>query len=103
MSIVTEDGSQIALRFMQAGDLIGCVAVFRHLPYPASATAMDRSVVLAWSAPQVDKLVRNHPPLAANALAIVGGRAEEFLQRMREMTTEGAEQRIARTLLRLSK
>jgi CRP-like cAMP-binding protein len=39
--------------------------------------------------------------MAANALAIMGGRAEEFLQRFREAATERVEQRIARTLLRL--
>jgi CRP-like cAMP-binding protein len=50
----------------------------------------------------MNELVARFPGLAANALKIVGGRAEEFLQRLREAATEKVEQRIARALLRLA-
>ena len=102
MSVVTPEGTQLALRFMRGGDVIGCAAVFRGIAYPATATAVEDTTVLCWSAAQINDLVQRFPKLAANALAIVGGRAEEFLQRLREAVTEKVEQRIARALLRLA-
>ena len=101
MTVVTPEGSQLTLRFMAAGDIIGCAAVFRKIVYPATATAVEDTSLLCWSAPQMHELVLRFPQLAANALAIVGGRADEFLQRLREATTERVEQRIARALLRI--
>jgi CRP-like cAMP-binding protein len=102
MTAVTPDGSQRTLRIVGPGDVIGCVAVFRSIPYPATATAVAAATVLSWTSTQVNDLIRTHPQLTANALAIVGGRADELLQRLRETTTERAEQRIARTLMRMS-
>jgi CRP/FNR family transcriptional regulator, nitrogen oxide reductase regulator len=77
--------------------------VFRRIAYPATATATIDSVVLAWTAAQFERLLRCYPQLAANALAVVGGRAEQMLQRLREFTTETVEQRIARILVRFAK
>ena len=100
MTALTPEGAQLTLRFMNAGDIIGCAAVFRGIAYPATATAVEDTGALSWSAGQINELVGRFPQLAANALAIVGGRADEFLQRLREATTEKVEQRIARALLR---
>jgi CRP/FNR family transcriptional regulator, nitrogen oxide reductase regulator len=100
MTVVTPEGSQLTLRFMTAGDIIGCAAVFRGIVYPATATAVEDTRLLCWTAGQINELIRAFPQLASNALAIVGGRAEDFLQRLREATTEKVEQRIARALLR---
>ena len=102
MSVVTPEGAQLTLRFMGGGDIIGCAAVFRGIPYPATAAAVEDTTVLCWSAAQINDLIRRFPQLAANALAIVGGRAEELLQRLREAATEKVEQRIARALLRVA-
>jgi CRP/FNR family transcriptional regulator, nitrogen oxide reductase regulator len=102
MSVVTPEGAQLVLRFMGDGDIIGCAAVFRGLAYPATATAAEDTTVLAWSASHMNELVARFPGLAVNALRIVGGRADEFLQRLREAATEKVEQRIARALLRLA-
>jgi CRP-like cAMP-binding protein len=101
MTVVNSDGSQLTLRTMDAGDLVGCVAVFRGIPYPATATAVVATTVLSWTVAQAGELIRSHPQLAANALAIVGGRAEELLQRLRETATERVAQRIAKALIRM--
>ena len=45
--------------------------------------------------------MRRHPQIAANALALVGAHAEAMLERVREVTTETAERRVAKALLRL--
>ena len=87
---------------MEPGDLVGCAAVFRRIPYPATATAVADSVVLSWTAEQIGELVRRCPAVAGNTLHIVGERTEEMLQRLREIATEGVEQRLARAILRLA-
>jgi CRP-like cAMP-binding protein len=91
----------VLIRFMEPGDLIGCAAVFRQIPYPATATAVTDSSVLSWTAERIGEVIRRHPEVAGNALDIVGERTEEMLQRLREIATEGVEQRIARAILRL--
>jgi CRP/FNR family transcriptional regulator, nitrogen oxide reductase regulator len=101
MTSVEQDGAQITLRFMEPGDVIGCAAVFRRFPYPATATAVVNSTALSWTALQFAGLLRRYPEVAANALALVGGRADDMLQRLRGSTTQNVEQRLARALLRL--
>jgi CRP-like cAMP-binding protein len=103
VTTVTPEGVQLMLRFMEPGDLMGCAAVFRQISYPGTATATVDSVALSWPAGEFQSLVERHPRLAANALAIVGGRAEYMLQRLSEVTASSAEQRIAQALLRLAR
>jgi CRP/FNR family transcriptional regulator, nitrogen oxide reductase regulator len=101
MTTVSKDGAEKTLRFMDTGDVIGCAAVFKGFPFPATATATTNSVVACWSAKQFKDLMRRHPQIAANAVAMVGARAEEMLERVREVTTDTAERRVAKALMRL--
>ena len=102
MNVLSKDGVQTLLRFMDPGDVIGCAAVFRRIPYPATAIAVTDSKVLGWTAARFDQLLRRYPQLAANALALMGERTEEMLQRLRAITSEPIEQRLARALLRFA-
>jgi hypothetical protein len=61
MSVVTPEGTQLVLRFMGEGDIIGCAAVFRGLAYPASAMAAEDTSVLAWNAPHMNEFVGRFP------------------------------------------
>jgi CRP-like cAMP-binding protein len=101
MTSLSRDGTQLTLRFMEPGDVIGCAAVFRRFPYPASAIAVEDSTVLRWTTQQFGGLLRRYPQVATNALAIVGDRARDMLQRLHGTVSETAEQRLARALLRL--
>ena len=98
----TGSGASLTIRFMEPGDVPGCVAVFRRIPYPATATAVLDSKLLTWPWARVGELLERHPRIAANAVEVVGIRTEEMLHRMREFATEPVERRIARALLRLS-
>ena len=95
-------GAPLTIRFMEPGDVPGCVAVFRRIPYPATATAVLDSKLLTWPWARVGELLERHPRFAANAVEVVGTRTEEMLHRLREFATEPVERRIARALLRLS-
>lgn len=95
------DGTVLTIRLVQPGEVPGCVAAFRHIPYPATATAVVDSRVLTWPATHLGELMGRYPKVTANALEMVGGWTEELLHRLREFTTEPVERRIARALLRL--
>src|SRR6185369_7835508 len=71
--------------------------------YPATATAVDDSVVLAWPSATWPRLVEKFPALATNTLQTVGARLQETHTRVVEMSTEQVEKRIAHALLRLVK
>ncbi|ABD07846.1 transcriptional regulator, Crp/Fnr family [Rhodopseudomonas palustris HaA2] len=98
---INTEGEQITLRIMGPGDLC-CVAAIRQQSYPATATALKDTTVLAWRGCTFIDMANQHPAIANNVLAIVGNRAHEMLQRATEMTGKCVSQRIAACLLRLS-
>lgn len=101
MTHVTRNGDQIALRFMQRGDHVGCQAVFRGVPFPATATAAADATMLTWKAPFIRDVIRRSPRVAQNALELVGDRADDFLSRIQELASDSVEVRLARQLIRL--
>lgn len=102
MTQINGEGVQTTLRLMRSGELVGCVAVIQQFPYPATATAAENSVVLSWRAPQFLGLLKQHQTIMDNALAIVGTRTRDMIQRAGDMSGRNAERRIAAALLRLA-
>jgi CRP-like cAMP-binding protein len=95
-------GDATTLHILGPGDMVGAVAVFRQVPFPATATAITDCLLLSWPSPWILALLERHPAIRANALDFVGRRTEELVNRLREMATERVDQRIARALLRLA-
>jgi len=102
MTQISSDGTETTLRIVAAGAVIGCVAVFRQFPYPATATAIAQSTVLLWRAPQFRDLMHRYPVLAENTLRLVGTHAHDMVARVVEMSGKRVEQRIAGALMRLA-
>jgi CRP-like cAMP-binding protein len=98
---LTPEGGQVVLGLQLPGDLVGCAAVFRKRPYPATAVAASDAVVISWHASYIFDAIAGIPQLSSNALAIVSDRADEFMSRMREMAQEPVDRRLARNLLRI--
>jgi CRP-like cAMP-binding protein len=99
---VTPSGTPVTIRYLGPGELAGCVAVFCGGRYPATATAVTDVQVLCWSSSAVASMLAEHPQLKSNALTIVGDRNSEMLQRIEQLSTESAERRVARALLRMA-
>jgi CRP-like cAMP-binding protein len=95
-------GDATTIHILGPGDMVGAVAVFRRVPYPATATAITDCHILAWPGSWALALMERYPVIRANALDFVGRRTEELANRLREMATERVDQRVARTLLRLA-
>lgn len=99
---VTSEGQQIVVRMVNPGDLFGIAKALRRLDYPGTATAVAESVVLAWPMSMWSEFLERHPSLAVNAMQTMGGRLLEAQQRLRELSTEEVERRVAHAVLRLA-
>lgn len=97
----TVDGQQIIVRFVAPGELFGMAKAIGSRNYPATAAAVLESAVLVWDASLWEELTVRHPSFAAAALAVVGQRFLDAQTRLDEISTEEAERRIARAVLRL--
>jgi len=102
-SKTTPTGEQIVVRYVSPGETFGVAMAIGLQRYPATATAVDDSVVLAWPSVAWPRLVAKFPALAANTLQTVGSRLQETHTRVVEMSTQQVEQRVAHALLRLAK
>ncbi|AVT83001.1 Crp/Fnr family transcriptional regulator [Rhodopseudomonas palustris] len=102
-SKVTPAGEQIVVRYVAPGETLGVAMAIGLNRYPATATAVDDSIVLAWPTAAWPRLVEQYPALATNTLRTVGGRLQETHSRVVEMSTQQVEQRVAHALLRLAK
>ncbi len=102
-SKTTPAGEQIVVRYVSPGETFGIAMAIGLERYPATATAVDDSVVLAWPTPAWPRLVAKYPALATNTLQAIGNRLQESHTRVIEMSTQQVEQRIAHALLRLAK
>ena len=102
-SKTTSTGEQIVVRYVAPGEIFGVAPAIGMMNYPATATAVDDSVVLTWPAAAWPRLVARFPALATSTLQTVGSRLQETHARIMEMSTQQVEQRIAHALLRLAK
>ena len=98
----TEEGHQVTPRVIGPGQVFGAVAMFGGRDYPVSAQALCSCSSLMWHGPTMTRLMERFPALAMNALKIVATRLHELQEQYRDLVTERAGCRIARTLLRIS-
>jgi CRP-like cAMP-binding protein len=91
-SKTTPAGEQIVVRYVSPGESFGVAMAIGLTRYPATATAVDDSVVLAWPSATWPRLVQT-----------IGSRLQETHTRVVEMSTQQVEQRVAHALLRLAK
>ncbi|WFU13362.1 Crp/Fnr family transcriptional regulator (plasmid) [Rhizobium sp. CB3090] len=100
---VTQDGQQIIVRMVHPGDLFGFAMALRRTDYPGTAVAAAESVALGWPTEMWSCFVEQNPRLAMSAMQTIGQRLEEAHTRIREMSTEEVEKRVAHAVLRLCK
>jgi len=95
------DGGQVLIRFIGPGEMFGTVALFTDQRYPADAVAMVESLEVSWSEADLRDLLHRHPRIAMNVIRIIGKRLKEAQERVRELSTQRVERRVAHALLRL--
>ncbi|AFL52408.1 CRP-like cAMP-binding protein [Sinorhizobium fredii] len=100
---VTEDGQQIIVRVVHPGDLFGFAKALQRSDYPGTATAATESLALSWPTDLWPQFVEQNPLLAVSTMQTIGQRLEEAHTRIREMSTQEVERRVAHAVLRLSR
>ncbi len=101
VSQVTPDGQQVMVRVVHPGDLFGFARALNRADYPGTARAAVECLVISWPMAEWDALVETNPRLAINAMQTIGQRLDEAHTRLREMSTQEVERRVANTVLRL--
>lgn len=99
---VTSEGQQVVVRMVNPGDLFGIAKALQRLDYPGTATAVADSVVLCWPMSLWGEFLTRYPSLAVSAMQTMGSRLLEAQQRLRELSTEEVERRVAHAVLRLA-
>jgi len=102
LSQLTEDGHQITFHYLKPGEAFGIIAVLRGIQYPVTAEVVESCKVICWQSVNMEKWIRAHPQIALNSIQILSGFILDFQDRIRELSTERVERRIARLLLRLA-
>lgn len=95
------DGEEVLIRLIGPGEMFGTAALFTDREYPADATTIIGSLEISWSETELFHLMERYAPIAVNVIGILGKRLKEAQERMRELSTQRAEQRVAHSILRL--
>jgi CRP-like cAMP-binding protein len=98
---ITPDGEQVVVRYVNPGDVFGIARAMGRMNYPASAVAVQESLAVAWPCQEWDRFIMRNTQFASSALQTVGQRLQDAHSRIRELSTEEVEQRVARAILRL--
>jgi CRP-like cAMP-binding protein len=101
---LTKHGELVLLGRLMPGDVIGLVTILRSpTAYMASAEATSDCELLAWDHTVVRSFVDLYPLLGENGLRIALGYLQNYIERHVGLATETAEERLARTLLKLGR
>ena len=96
------DGVQTVMRFISPGEMFGTVALFTDGRYPADAVAITDSLEASWSEGELLMLMDRHPKIAINLVRVISKRLQEAQDRVRELSTQRAERRVAHAVKRLA-
>jgi CRP-like cAMP-binding protein len=98
----TTDGQQVIIRYMGPGEIAGYAALAGGDTHPGTVIAVGDCDLAGWSSTAIRQIMRDDPAVAFNAVALLGNRYRDMQVRLRELSTERVEQRIAHTVLRLA-
>ena len=100
---ISPEGQQVVMRMVAPGQMFAGIAILSpQTGYPVSAEALEDSSALAWNGSDLHELANRYPVLSFEIMNVMRGHIEEMQSRYRELSTERVEQRVARSLLRLT-
>jgi CRP/FNR family transcriptional regulator, nitrogen oxide reductase regulator len=100
---LTEQGEEILLRWVTAGDVFGLATLLPNPPaYIGSAEALTDCKLLVWQHSAILRLAHNYPTLSTNALRITLEYLAAYSDRHTRIVTQSAKQRLAHTLVRVA-
>ena len=99
---LTTDGQQVLMEYIGPGRVFAIIAAIPNARYPVSSQAVGDAAVLFWQRETMNVLTESYPVLSTNLLRVMATQIGEFQNRIRELSTQRVERRIARVLLRLA-
>ncbi|WP_374579586.1 Crp/Fnr family transcriptional regulator [Phenylobacterium sp.] len=96
------DGGQTIVRFIGPGEMFGTLPLFTDHRFPADAVTIEPATMLAWRETDLMDLMARYPAISLNVISVLGTRMAQLQERVRELTTQRAEQRMAHAILRLA-
>jgi CRP/FNR family transcriptional regulator, nitrogen oxide reductase regulator len=98
----TADGKDVTMATFVPGDVIGLVVALTGAPYPGSAEAIEASELLTLPGTLIWQLLHENADMAVRVIQLIAGHLHEAHNRIRELSAERVQQRVARSLLRLA-
>lgn len=98
----SEAGKDVVLDVIAPGEMLGEVAAFNGKPYPATAQAMEPTMVASIHRDDFLRLLKQYPALALRVIEELGRRLREAQEMIKSMAVDRVERRIARILLKLA-
>ncbi|HVO43287.1 MAG TPA: Crp/Fnr family transcriptional regulator [Aggregatilineales bacterium] len=96
------DGKDVTMATFVPGDMIGLVVALTGEPYPGTLEALETSQLLILPGSLMWELLTAYAPLGVRVIRLLAERLIEAYDRIRELSAERVQQRVARSLLRLT-
>jgi CRP-like cAMP-binding protein len=97
----TADGKDITMANFTVGDVIGLIMILTNESYPGTCEVLEASTVLTLSGPPTWDLLNGNAPFGVSIIRLLSAHLLEAHNRIRELSTERVQQRVARSILRL--
>ncbi|KJR42684.1 Cyclic nucleotide-binding domain protein [Candidatus Magnetoovum chiemensis] len=98
----SNDGKEIILELIQAGNIFGGLACYHNFSYPASAVAMSDGKTVRISRGNLIAALDKYPVLTARLSFILGSRMKESHEKLKDIALERVESRIASLIIKLA-
>jgi CRP-like cAMP-binding protein len=98
----TLDGKEVTMAVFAPGEAVGLIVSLIGEPYSGSAEALEDTVVLSLPGTILWQIMTEHHGLAIRVVRMLAARLHDAHNRIRELSTERVNQRIARSTLRLA-
>ena len=93
------EGKEQVLRIMHPGDSFNEVPVFDGGTNPASAMAMDDSIVYGIRREEIQRILQNYPQVSVNIIRMLSRRLRELISLVEDLSFRHVTARLAKILL----
>lgn len=100
---ISSEGKEQILHIFGPGEPFGEVAVFENRPFPAYATALEKTKTLYIMKGEFIRLIARNPKFTLKILAVLSRRLHYFTELVEDLSLKEIPARLARYLLALSR
>ncbi|WP_029422913.1 Crp/Fnr family transcriptional regulator [Alicyclobacillus macrosporangiidus] len=91
---VDEEGREHIVTILGAGQMFPHVGFFQEGPYPGTAQAMEKSVLLAIRTAAFDALLVEYPDIARKVMRVMGRRILQLQEKLQELAVFDSRERV---------